>query len=204
MKKVLSIVAVMVSLLSVGQLRAGVIISADNLPIASNAVKTIGSYDYQGFTLSGSGITELGPNYLGQNVGGNTFFSQNSGGNSIVTKDGGGAFDVTSIDISRLYPPIYGGPATPVHFVGALAGGGTVTQDITLAAGTYGLYTVTLTGFTDVTSFSFAQTYYFNQYTNIVINGGNTAPVPEPSSLALLSVGGIAFAVYRRRRALAA
>jgi hypothetical protein len=144
---------------------------------------------------------------------GATLFN-NANGPGTFTKVGGGAFALTSIDIAGNTDgkefggaPIVDPSPFVVRFTGALAGGGTVTQDFTLSGGV-GLSNFMFdSDFLDVRSVSWdagpaGGEGHFAQLDNIIAGDAVTGGVPEPAAWALMlagfaGVGGL----LRRRRA---
>ena len=101
----------------------------------------------------------------------------------------GAAFSLASFQVANY---LHNSGGVPLTITGTQVGGGTVSQSYTTLF-TDALQTVSLSGFTDLTSVSFASTN-FPQIDNIVVN-----PTPEPSALAALGLGAAAF-VKRRKR----
>lgn len=125
-----------------------------------------------------------------------------------VTLTGGGAFSVLSLDASQLWvdgaAAAAGGYANAdfLHLLGNINGGGTVTTDLPLV---FGFANFVLAGFNNLDSMVIS---------GFVVGGTDNAswavdniefgaPVPEPGSWAalLLGLGGLSYAVSRRKRA---
>lgn len=123
-----------------------------------------------------------------------------------VTQTGGGAFSVLSLDASQMWADSGAAAAAGfdnaqfLHLVGNINGGGTVTADLPLV---FGFANFGLAGFTNLDSMVIS---------GFVVGGTNNASwavdniefssVPEPGSWAalLLGLGGLSYAVSRRRR----
>ena len=107
-----------------------------------------------------------------------------------LTQINGGAFDVASIQLASLnLSPL---PNT-VTFKGTRADNSTVTQAITMVNPSV-LTTYAFSGMNNLIKLEWGQSIPFHQFDNISVN-----PVPEPATLAVLSLG--ALALVRRRRA---
>ena len=107
-------------------------------------------------------------------------------GVTTLTRTGGGAFDLQSIDIGEL--TVSGPGVATVNFVGALFGGGTVSQSFTsdgVRATGSGFETVLFAGFTDVVSVSWLQVSPFIQFDNVTVA---SASIPEPAAALVLAL----------------
>ena len=130
------------------------------------------------------------------NFTGSASLFSNSGTASTMTSSNGGAFSVTSVSVANLYRQSSGGNV--VSFVGARAGGGSVTQTYALPAGD-ALHAVGLAGFDSVLSLTlftsvFGEPNAYFQFDNIAAQA-----VPEPASLLMLGAGLMALLALRRR-----
>jgi hypothetical protein len=111
-----------------------------------------------------------------------------------ITAINGQPFDLHSIDITFVDKLV----ATPVTFVGSLAGGGSVSTNITLPAWLNlnahpSLFTKTLIGFSSLTSVDIIANPYPIQIDNIVLS-----PVPEPNTSLLVGFGvAICVGIYK-------
>jgi len=114
-----------------------------------------------------------------------------------LTQSDGQPFSILSIDLARNFAF---DPAPTVTFTGTKVGGGTVTDTFTVTTpvGIAAFQTFTFSpDFTDLTSVTWGQPQLsdgLNQFTDILVQ-----TVPEPSSLALLSVGIPVVLGFRRR-----
>jgi hypothetical protein len=130
-----------------------------------------------------------------QTVGNNAFYAGADGlaafapATITLTQQSGDPFSLRSIDLARNFAF---DPAPRVPFTGTLAGGGTVNQMlmVTTSSPPLTFQTFDLTAFTNVISVSWEQddlaSEGVHQFGNIHLF---TGAVPEPASLALLSLG---------------
>lgn len=168
-------------------------------------------FDVQGFRFANASTSASG---FGTACSGSVYYAgttglfDNTGGDvTVLTRTSGAAFSISSIDLAGLYS----GSAQSVTFIGALAGGGTVSQIFAIPAS--GLYPASASAFTmftfaptftNLASLSFAaQTEPYYQFTNVRLDQAAAAVVPEPGTWALLGTGllGIGGAALRRRSA---
>jgi hypothetical protein len=102
-------------------------------------------------------------------------------------------FNLLSFDYSEYYASSLAGTVT---FTGNFVGGGSISKDVT-SDGVFGFESATFAGFNNLSSVVFSTNVVGFQLDNISVTA-----VPEPSSLALLSIGAIGLFgyVYRRKR----
>jgi hypothetical protein len=125
------------------------------------------------------------------------FYNNAPGGVTRLTQSGGGAFALDFIDLQSLNRDE---PVT-VTFVGLLNGGPSAVQSFTTDAAP-GFQRFTFSPpFDAVTEVSWVQADPFHYFDNI---GVNTAPIPEPSTLWLLSTALATFALKHGRTYLRA
>lgn len=155
----------------------------------------------QGFTLTSidptngfsAGFQAHGPNsifYAGK-IGLAAFAPATSPPDNVITltQSNGQPFSLLSIDLARNFAF---DPAPTVTFTGNKVGGVTVTDTFTVTTpvGTAAFQTFTFSpDFSDLTSVTWGQPQLsdgLHQFTDILLQ---TAPVPEPSSLALFALG---------------
>ena len=132
--------------------------------------------------------------------------SANGTGVITLSSVGGGSFSLQSFfagtrteDFNPDAPSAYYGQATGINILGALTGGGFVSDHISFVGLQFDMFTLVGT-FTGLDSVTFttdgpgpANEFMIN---NIVVN----AAVPEPASLALLAVGLAGIGMIRRRQ----
>lgn len=120
-----------------------------------------------------------------------------------LAQTSGSPFSLLSIDLARDFAF---DPAPTVTFIGALAGGGTVSQTFTVTTppgAPAAFQTFDFTGFTGLASVSWDQPVFtqgLHQFGNIHLS---TAAVPEPTSYqmaALATVGSLGLLHLRRRK----
>ncbi len=122
-----------------------------------------------------------------------------------ITAVGGGAFSLQSIGLA----PLLGGFGSPtsVLFTGFLAGGGTVTQTVSVPGATNALTVFNFATFAGLSSVRMTVTTPafepYVQFDNVRLAPAQAAVIPEPTTVALLGAGlaGVAAAARRRRRA---
>jgi VCBS repeat-containing protein len=189
--------------------RAATILDFNDVPPGTLSV--FSPYQSQGFALvstSGGWVFNSPDTGNGspQPVGNNPFYAGENGfaafapATITLTQTDGAAFSLLSIDLARNFAF---DPAPTVTFTGTLASGGTVTESfsVTTPSGAPSSFqTFSFTGFTDLASVSWDQagpTAGLSQFGDIRLS----AAVPEPSSLALASVGvlGCLLLAWRRR-----
>jgi hypothetical protein len=134
---------------------------------------------------------------------GTAFFAL-AGATAQLSNTAGSLFSVNKIDLANL---LYtGDPAVDIAtatLIGTFGDGSTITQSYTfqndniLTANDFS--TIALAGFVDLTSFAITASGALS-VDNIVINDANEAAVPEPASLAILSLGLAGVAAARRRK----
>jgi hypothetical protein len=106
-------------------------------------------------------------------------------GITTLTRSGGGSFNLDSIEIGELQ--VTGPGIASVTFDGIVSGGGTVSATFTtdgMRSTGSGFEVFNLTGFTNLTSVSWLQTYPYIQFDNV-----NLTPVPAPATLLLFVTG---------------
>lgn len=206
-----AVTLLIVSLAGLAPLRADfVTLDFQDIPIPGDTDSApFFSYSSQGYNLvainppSGfeSGFQAHGANsaFWAGAVGVVPFAPASSPPGNVITlsRVDGNPFSMLSIDLARNFPF---DPAPTVTFVGALAGGGSVSQSftVTVPIGDRAFQTFALTGFSQVLAVSWEQPQLadgLHQFTNIEL-----ASVPEPSSLALLAAGAVTLAIVRWRR----
>ena len=136
-----------------------------------------------------------GYNYTGSVA----LFSGGDGSTVTLARQDGNPFTLNAIDIANLQPSTAG---VSVLFSGNLQGGGTVTQSFTHGAND-SLETVTFdSSWTNLASVTFNQNSPYNQFDNIVLDGGAPAATttPEPGMMALFGAMAVTGAGFLRRR----
>jgi hypothetical protein len=169
-------------------------------PTAGYALETSGGIT----AIAEAAALAAAPNY---SANGTAFFAMASGATAQLSNTAGSLFSVNKIDLANL---IYiGDPSRPADdiatatLVGTFGNGSTITQSYTfqnnniLTADDFS--TIALTGFVDLASFAISASGTLS-VDNIVINEVNEAAVPEPASLAILSLGLAGIAAARRRK----
>ena len=124
------------------------------------------------------------------------FFNESSNAVTTLSRIGGGLFSLASIDLDSLN----GGYQVTVNFSGTLANGSVVSTSFRTNAAN-NLQTFTFgSDFDSVSSVSWVQASPFHSFDNIVLHTGAPASaVPEPSTVAMLGLGLLAFAGSRRK-----
>jgi hypothetical protein len=196
-----------VLLLAVPYLSAATIVLnfADVNPGNANVLYLSQPYVNQGFILSSAGPT---PGFNTYGTGTTGFFSGApglsplTGGVVDLRAADGSTFVLSSLDLARNFAF---DPAPIVTFTGNLAGGGTVTQTVTVttAIGTPAFQNFDFTGFNNLVSVNWNQASTpaagLHQFTGVTIETGTTTAVPEPSSMLLFGTGAVvAFALLRK------
>lgn len=150
-----------------------------------------GGYQFSSMTHVGQGdaIASWGPS-MSLYTGSVAIFANYIDDTPLMTKVGGGAFNVTSIDLADVF--LAPGPWTLV-LTGTRADTTTVTETVSVNGSTLSNYT--LSNMTNIVSMKFDD----GQDTSVQIDNISVSAVPEPASMAVLSLG-IA-AMIRRRRA---
>jgi len=161
------------------------------------------SLDSQGFNFSNS--SSSGSAILHWATGSQSNADQNgvtyshnySSSITTLTEVGGGAFDLTSIDFGNVYDS---SPYSQSFLVtGYYQAGGSIQSAITSDA-LSGLQTFVFNWDT-LSSVTWTETSgAWLQLDNVVLNSNDTAPVPEPTSLALLGLGLAGFGFTRKKK----
>jgi hypothetical protein len=176
--------------------------------VAPGTLSVPSPYQSQGFTLTSTsgGWVFNSPdtgNGSSQPVGNNPFFAGANGlaafapATITLVQTSGDPFSLLSIDLARNFAF---DPAPTVTFTGTLAGGGTITETVTVteAPGFPQSFTqFDFTGFTNLTSVSWDQPVFtagLNQFTDITLS-----TVPEPASIITGGIGAMLVAVARFR-----
>lgn len=143
------------------------------------------SYSEDGFTLNAVSTFYAWGTSSSNYTGSTTLHIQGANSTAVLTKDGGGTFSATSIVLSELYNRL---GSSQVTFIGALAGGGTVSQAFMLD-GFFGNETFAFSSsFANLTSLTWNQPFAYSQFDDITLD---VSAVPLPGAAVLL-VGGLA------------
>jgi hypothetical protein len=174
---------------------AGDVITFENFAPPGGLVNINPTAPYQeaGFRLTPSNGSSAVFDSANLNVlmPGNTtdFFGFAAGNDITLTNDAGRPFALTGLLIGRL--SIAQVPSVDITLVGNLVGGGSLTRTFS------GITTATLVTLTDFVNLS---SVVLRSTSDSGIDNLNVTPVPEPSSLALCGVAGLAALGYRRFR----
>ncbi len=209
----LGVLALAAALIGVGwaPASANTILNFSDLPPGTLVI--FNPYMSQGFTLTSSsgGFVFNSPdtgNGSPQTPGTNRFYAGANGLEAFapatitLMDTGGDPFSLLSIGLARDFAF---DPAPTVTFIGALDGGGTVSETFTvsLASPPLTFQTFSFTGFTNVVSVSWNQSIAsdgLHQFGNIeVASATSPAAVPEPATLSLLLIA-LPAALRRARR----
>ena len=137
---------------------------------------------------AGSGNTDEYP-------GSAALFNNVPDGITELKKTSGDTFDLLSIDLTESTTTA---ASSTITFTGNVFGGGTVTEPIDLD-GTFGFETLTFTGFTNLTSVTWVNTFDYHSFDNIVLD---TSSVPVPAAAWLFGSGLVGLlGVARRKKA---
>ena len=156
------------------------VIDFESLETAGTDVTDVGRfYVEDGFRLTTSGNAGFqSPQTENTNwfAGSTGLYDNTIGARTFLAAIDGSAFDLTSIDLSRVSLTISGGAT--VNFIGDKADGTQVFQSFTVGF-ELAFDTFTFEGFDDLLFVSWAQERPFHQFDNIVINGdgGGSPPV---------------------------
>ena len=200
MSKLIRTSMVVLSLLGLPLTASAVVIDFDSIDNTSGNRFSGSSLNTDGFNFSnsrgyGSAILHWyrGSSYNADSDGA-TYSHNYSGTVTTVTKIGGGSFDLASLDIGNVYNsrPY----SQRFSFWATVAGGGSYNMSF-ISDSLAGLQTVML-NWSNLTSFSFRESSgSWLQADNFVID--ENVSVPEPSTLALLTLGLLGLGVARRR-----
>lgn len=170
-------------------------ITFDSLEQAGNSYQRMSTYSENGFLVTGASLASAQQNNLGWYFGSASLFNDSRDGLTTLTKIGGGTFGLNSIDLAPVSTG-WGSGAT-VSFLGHLDGGGTVTESFTLN-NSFSFQTFSFSSFDNLDSVTWTQLYPYHQFDNLVLD--QSAPVPEPGTIALLGLGFAGLALYSKRR----
>ncbi len=211
--RTLGVLALAAALICVGWAPASATTILNFSDVPSGTLVIFNPYTSQGFTLTSSsgGFVFNSPdtgNGSPQTPGINPFYAGANGlaafapATITLMDTGGDPFSLLSIGLARDFAF---DPAPTVTFIGALDGGGTVSETFTvsLASPPLTFQTFSFTGFTNVVSVSWNQSASsdgLHQFGSIeVASATPPAAVPEPATLSLLLIA-LPAALRRARR----
>jgi len=193
MKKLILVALLLLSSVVTGNATT---ITFDSLEQAGSGFQYMSTYSENGFQLTTAGqFASAQQGNSGWYFGSASLFNNQGDGVTTLARINGGTFDFNSIDLAPVSTS-YGAGAT-ISFIGNVDGGGTVTESFTLN-NSFSFQTLTFSGFDNLDSVTWTQVYNYHQFDNLVLD--QSAPVPEPGTMALLGLGLAGLAVYGKRR----
>lgn len=191
--KSLSAVLVGLALLVSGAANA-VILDFNDLNVGSNQTSYGSSYNYSGFTFTGTQLSSFDNDTWGMNGDDTDYFGWASHSSDFgISATNGETFSLSSLQIGQL---IWNGDGGAASITGTTLGGGTLTQNITV---TTSFTDVSFTGWDNLASISISGPPNWMALDNIDVTVGTTT-VPEPSTLAIFALGLMGLASRRFKK----
>ena len=159
-------------LMAAAQVQAAPIVIDFNGLVGGPEVSRGTSYSEDGYTVQGPSLFSV---HSGSSryTGSVSMYSNQIGGALQLKRTDGTAFDLTSVRLAEL---TLGGPSGNVTFTGhGYYGGPSVSQSFALSGGAIDAQTFNLTGFTNLASVSWTQSYPYHQFDDLTVQA-NTAP----------------------------